>query len=68
MGPQEIHYTASIEVVKVTPAIDTVRTQDKRERKVEQFRVTVRSNTLDKLKKKIKAHMDLIDVDDLKGE
>lgn len=40
----------------------------KKEKVTESFRVTVRADTLEKIKKKVKAHMDLIDADDLKGE
>lgn len=38
------------------------------EKVTESFRVTVKAQSLELLKTKVKAHMDLIDTDDLRGE
>lgn len=68
------HYTANIEVTRTwkEPVKDAPRRSNldpvPTERRTESFRVTVRADSMDKLKKKVVAHIQLMDRDDLEGE
>lgn len=69
------HYSANIQVTKVDEVVPEPNAEQRRRsitsdpvKTTESFRVTVRATSIEKLKKKVKAHMDLIDGDDLMNE
>lgn len=69
-------YTANIEVIRITTQKRTpselrqlgLPTDTPPQRVKQSFRVTVKSDSLQKLKEKVIAHMQLVDTDDVRGE
>lgn len=68
------HYTANIEVTRTwteqeapEPTYGSRTPVPEKVRKTESFRVTVRADSLEKLKAKVIAHVQLVDTDDVRG-